>query len=232
MKKVISFALCLVSVLCLVLSSCAGKGTLTYEKDKGGYVDSKSGGVYVHASTCYRPIAMGDEYGEMKIGENITYKLYAIKGMETDEWLVTESRDILYREDKKLPTLSEMKPHTLRICTTEKSGLEIARIGDRKTVEAIAQAYTSGQRVTYPMIAAEKKYTVRFDGDLLDGICYELAYLEYAEDLEFNGENVGRFFLYDSYEKIFVPVGDEMNSVLRGTNTETESVAAESGGLV
>ena len=231
MKKIVSFALCLASVICLVLSSCSGSGTLIYEKDKGGYVDSKSGGVYVHASTCYRPITMGEEYGEMKIGENVSYQLYAIKGMDTDEWLATESKDILYREDKKLPTLPEMKPHTLRICTTEKSGLEIARISEQKTVEAIARAYTDGRRVTYPMIAAARKYTVRFDGDLLDGICYELAYLEYAEDLEFNGESVGRFFLYDSYEKIFVPIGDEINSVLRGTNTETESAMAESGGL-
>ena len=231
MKKIVSFALCIVSVLCLALSSCSGSAVLTYEKGKG-YIDSKSGGTYVHASTCYRPIALGEEYGEMKIGDSITYKVYAVKGMKTEEWLSTEDKDILCKEGTKLPTLTEMKPHTLRICTTEKSGLEIKRISDSKTVEAIANNYASGERVTYPMIAAAKKYSVKFDGDVLDGICYELTYLEYAEDIEFNGVSVGKYFLYDNYEKIFVPIGNEINLALRGTDAEGTSTSADTGGAV
>ena len=231
MRKIVSLLLCLVTVMCLALSSCSGGSVLTYEKGKG-YIDSKSGAVYVHAATCYRPVAFGEEYGEMKIGDSITYKVYAVKGMKTGEWLSTESRDILCKEGTKLPTLTEMKPHTLRIHTTEKSGLEIKRIGDSKTVGAIAAAYENGERVTYPMTAAEKKYTVKFVGDELDGICYELTYLEYAEDIEFNGESVGRFFLYDSSAKDFVPVGDEINIALRGAESSEDTSTWVTGGAV
>ncbi|MBQ9162166.1 MAG: hypothetical protein IJX74_02715 [Clostridia bacterium] len=231
MKKIISFALCVVTVMCLMLSSCSGGARLT-DQNGSACVDAGSGIKYKYASVCYEPVALGDEYGELKVGEKLTYKLYTVPNMKESEWLATEDKNILYAEGVSLPALSEMKPNMLRICTTESSGLEICRIGNGDTVAAIAKAYEEGERVTYPLIAAEKKYKVKFDSSVLSGICYSLTYLEYSEDIEVDGVSYGRYFLYDAFDRIFVPVGDEIHAALAGKNAGSDAVTTDVGGAV
>ncbi|MBE6693663.1 MAG: hypothetical protein E7589_02725 [Ruminococcaceae bacterium] len=231
MKKIISLALCVVTVVCLMLSSCSGGAKLT-DKNGSACVDAKNGITYKYASVCYEPVALGDEYGELKVGEKLTYKLYTVPDMKESEWLATDDKNILYAEGVSLPTLSEMKPRMLRICTTESSGLEICRIGDGDTVSAIARAFEEGERVAYPLVAAEKKYKVKFDGEVLSGICYSLTYLEYAENIEVDGVSRGRYFLYDAFDRVFVPVGDEIHAALAGEGAGNGAVTTDVGGAV
>ena len=47
---------------------------------------------------------------------------------------------------------------------------------------------------------------------------YTLTYVEYASDVEIDGENHGRYFLRSAFEDIFIPVGDEIHRALGYTD--------------
>jgi hypothetical protein len=230
MRKIICALLGVVVLLSLSLSSCSGGVKLTDKN--GGCVDAKSGTRYNYASICYEPISLGDEYGELSVGKLFTYKLYTVKDMEKSQWLATEENNILYAEGVSLPTLAEMKAHTIGVFTMESSGLEVFRVGDKKLVESVVKAYEEGEKLTYPMIAAAEKYKVKFYGDTLKGVCYSLTYLEYADDIFEDGVNYGRYFLYDAFDRIFVPIGNEIHDALEGVTTSADSSESNVGGVV
>ncbi len=230
MRKIICALLSAVVLLSLLLSSCSGGVKLTDKN--GGCVDAKSGIRYNYASICYEPISLGDEYGELSVGDLFTYKLYTVKDMDKSQWLATEENNILYAEGVSLPTLTRMKPHTIGVFTMESSGLEVFRIGDAKLVESIAKAFEEGERLTYPLIAAAEKYKVKFYGDTLKGVCYSLTYLEYSDDIVENDVNYGRYFLYDAFDRIFVPVGSELHDALEGVTTSATASESDGGGAV
>lgn len=226
MKRIICAILCSV----LLLASCSGKVKLT--DSHGAYATAKNGIKYNYASICYEPIALGEEYGELAVGELFSYKVYTVPDMDSAQWLATEEYNILYAQGVSLPTLAQMKPNAIGVHTMESSGLEVFRISDAAVVEAIAKAYESGERVEYPATVADEKYKVKFYGDVLKGVCYSLTYLEYAEDITDGDVNYGKYFLYDTFDKIFVPVGDAIHNALLGMPSDTTAAETVVGGAV
>lgn len=225
MKKIICALLCAV----FMLSSCSGGVKLT--DSKGAYAEAKNGIKYNYASVCYEPVALGEEYGELSVGDMFKYKVYTVPDMNAEQWLATEENNILYAQGVSLPTLTQMNANTIRIFTMEKSGIEVCRMGDKTVVAAVAKAFEEGERIEYSAMPAVEKYKVKFYGDTLKGVCYALTYLEYSEDIIEGDVNYGRYFLYDAFDRIFVPVGSEIHNALTDT-AQTTAPETQVGGAV
>jgi hypothetical protein len=85
----------------------------------------------------------------------------------------------------------------------------------------LTQAYLNGTRVSYPSFYTQQaSYTMRFDATNLPDLYYCISYIEYEEDVfdEIDGVevNLGRYFLYDRYNKICVAVDASLHNALRG----------------
>lgn len=219
-RKIKYSFLCAVMAACLLLSACSGGVTLT--NGENGCLDKKNGVNYHYASLCYEPIKIGDSYGN--IGGD--YELFEIPGADPLRWIAGEDNNILYSDDITLPTLLEMEPHLIRICTTESSGVELCRLTDDAAVLSVAEAFSNGEKLDYPSTAATEKYKVKFASDKYEHMYYTLTYLEYSSDLVIDEVNHGRYFLYNSFDRVFIPIGDEIHKVIEGdlgATTETEA---------
>lgn len=205
-----------------LLCGCS-KGPTIVDSSQG-CVDKDSGITYVHAPMCYEPVALGEQYGSLKVGDKITYALHEIDGMDRARWLSTEVGDVLYAEGTHLPTLTEMKPVRLRICMDGATVVEVLCMDDAKTVQAVAARYEEGDAVTKPSQSAPVQYTVRFVSEEYPGLYYTLTYLEYASSVEENGVDYGRYFLYDRMSGRLSAVGSAIHNALNGIGDKTGNV--------
>lgn len=206
----------LAALLCaLSLASC--KTTLK-PGDKGLY-DSQHEIAYSHASTVYEATALVQEYGKLALTDKESYALYTVPGTDPTELLATEDYNILYAEDVTMPTLLEMAPSVLHICVDSSETVrEVHRMDDVVAIAALVQAYTAGENLSYPAKTPLRSYKVRFESTEYPGFYYTLTYVEYAEELEIDGTNHGRYFLRSAFEDIFIPVGDEIHESMGFTD--------------
>ena len=200
----------LASVLCaLSLASCSNGVKL--QSGKNGLYDKKNDISYSHASPVYEAISLIKEYGELKVTDEESYALFTIPGMEPTDMLATEDFNIVYSSELDMPTLTEMAPTVLRICS---DSIELKRIQDAELVAAMATAYAEGESLDYPGTTPLRSYKARFESVNYPGFYYTLTYVEYAEDLVVEEINYGRFFLYNAFDQRFVPVGGDIHDAL------------------
>lgn len=207
-------------MLALAMTSC---GVTLKPGDKGLY-DKKNDVSYSHASTVYEAKALVKEYGKLAVTKKESYRLYTIPGTDATKMLATEDFNILYASDVSMPTLLEMIPSCLHICSDTKTVHELARIDDAAEVYALAHAYEKNESIPYSGGSPIRVFKVRFESTYFTGFYYTLTYIEYAEDLMIDGVSYGKYFLRSAYDNRFVAVGDAIHNAF-GDETETSDDA-------
>ena len=202
----------LASLLCSVsLISCGG---VNLRPGAEGLYDKDNQVSYSHASPVYEATSLLNEYGKLTVTDKESYALYTIPGTEPTKMLATEDFNIIYSSDMTLPTLTEMAPTVLRICS---DSIELKRIEDKALVAKVAKAYADGNSLEYPGTTPQKSYKARFESVDYPGFYYTLTYLEYSSDLVVDGQNYGRYFLYNSFDKVFVAIGSDIHDAMDDT---------------
>ncbi len=197
-KKTFTCALCLL-LATLTLAGCS-KGNKFDRSDNGGYVDKKTGIVYIDAPGCYEPIAMSDElYGV--IGEA---ELYRIEGADPEKWLCEKiAGAVFYAEDVELPALDELDVSHAEIMLED---VALTKLSD-KAIDDVIKAYTEGERISRPMVREEQieiNWRIRFaDEDL--GLYYQLAFMELTD---------GTKIIFNRFEGVCVEAGDILDSYI------------------
>ncbi len=199
----------LTALLCAVSATACNDVNL--QSGKNGLYDKKNDISYSHASPVYEAISLLKEYGKLTVTDSESYALYTIPGMDPTEMLATEDFNIVYASDLDMPTLMEMMPTVLRVCS---DSIEIKRVEDAVVVAALANAYTEGEAIPYPGTTPLRSYKARFESVNYPGFYYTLTYVEYANDLVIEDQNYGRYFLYNAFDQRFVPVGDDIHAAL------------------
>ena len=211
-----SLLILLAHLLC-VLSLASCKTTLK-PGDKGLY-DKQKDITYNHASTVYEATSLVKEYGKLAVTSKESYTLYTVPGADPTEMLATEDYNIVYATGYTMPTLLEMAPTVLHICsTTSATAHEMCRIEDTVDIASIVMAFTTGESISYPATGSLRNYKVCFESTQYPGFYYSLTYMEYSQDLEIDGVNYGRYFLRSAFEGIFIPVGDEIHRAMGFTD--------------
>ena len=210
--------LLLLSALLLCATTLASCKTTLKPGDNGLY-DNQNKITYCHASTVYEATKLVKEYGKLALTQKESYDLYTIPGTDPTEMLATEDFNIVYAAGITMPTLLEMAPSVIHVCTDGTETVhEIQRIEDTVAVASIVTEFTAGENLPYPAGSPLRSYKVRFESVQYPGFYYTLTYVEYASDVEIDGENHGRFFLRSAFEGIFIPVGDEIHKALGYTD--------------
>ena len=204
-----------VTLCALSLASCK----TTLKPGDNGLYDNQNKITYCHASTVYEATALVKEYGKLALTSKESYDLYTIKGADPTEMLATEDYNIVYAAGLTMPTLLEMAPTILHICTDSSTTVhEVHRMEDSVSIASIVTNFTAGENLSYPAGSPLRSYKVRFESTQYPGFYYTLTYVEYASDVEIDGVNHGRFFLRSAFEGIFIPVGDEIHKALGYTD--------------
>lgn len=209
--------LILLAVVLVALSLASCKTTLK-PGDKGLY-DQQKDITYNHASTVYEAVSLVKEYGKLAVTSKESYTLYTVPGTDPTEMLATEDYNILYATGYTMPTLLEMAPTVVHICSNASDMVyELCRMDDTVDISSIVMAVTTGENVPYPATGSLRSYKVCFESPQYPGFYYSLTYVEYSQDLEIDGVNHGRYFLRSAFEGIFIPVGDEIHRAMGFTD--------------
>ena len=204
--KIVLLALSLL-LLSLSLASCK----VTLQPGENGLYDKQNKVTYSHASTVYEATALVKEYGKLNVTSKESYTLYTLPDTDPLTYLATEDLNILYASDVTMPTLTQMAPSILHICN---ESLEIKRMEELTAILAIVKAFTNGESLPYPGTTPARSYKARFESPQYPGFFYTLTYIEYSNDLEIDGVSYGKYFLYNAFDQIFVPVGEEIHKAL------------------
>ncbi len=194
-------------LLLLSLASCK----VTLQPGDNGLYDKQNEITYNHASTVYEASALVKEYGKLNVTSKESYTLYTLPDTDPLSYLATEDLNILYASNVTMPTLTQMAPSVLHICN---ESIEIKRMEEVKTIVDIVNAFTNGESLPYPGTTPFRNYKARFESPQYPGFFYTLTYIEYASDLEIDGVSYGKYFLYNAFDQVFVPVGDEIHKAL------------------
>ena len=202
----------LASLLCAASVISCAKGDVNLKSDeKHGLYNAKTKVSYSHAAPVYEATSLVKECGKLTVTDSESYALYTIPGAKPEEMLATEDFNIVYASDMDMPTLQEMSPTILRLCN---DSMEVKRVEDSAMVAKLVKEYVEGTSVDYPGTTPQRSYKARFESLDYPGFYYTLTYLEYAHDLVLDEVNYGRYFLYNAYERRFVPMGKDIHDQL------------------
>ncbi|MBQ4112523.1 MAG: hypothetical protein IJD38_06980 [Clostridia bacterium] len=194
-------------LLILSLASCG----VTLQSGENGLYDERHDISYNHASPVYEAISLVKEYGKLNVTEQESYVLHTIPGTDPTKMLATEDFNIVYASDIDMPTLMQMAPTILRICN---DSLEIKRLEDAVAIAALVNTYETGTSIDYPGLTPIRSYKARFESVLYPGFYYTLTYVEYDTDLKLDDVNYGKYFLYNAFDKRFIPIDDTIHTAL------------------
>lgn len=210
LKRILPFA-CLGLAL-LMLVSC---GVTIHEGiGKGDAMNKSTDTVWYHASTCYEAVELEKKVGKLVVTDKQSYELYQLPEMDSEKWLATEDKNILYAEGVALPTLSDMAPSAVYFYLDASTPQRLYTMEDEALITKIIGDYTTNESVIYPATTPYKTYRVCFKSDDYAGMYYVLTYVEYASDYVADDVNYGKYFLYDRFDQRFVPIGDEIHVAL------------------
>ena len=211
MKKIrIPFLLLIASVL-MIFTSCRGDLVNFTYKDKK-MQNKRLGLEYYAAPTNYEAVSQGEAYGYYK-KSNMT--LYTVVGLDPSEWLTQGytgvATTMFYSTDITLPTLSEMEPNKVYICSNEEITYSIATVDDLATVNALVDSFENGEYEEWPLVNSVATYELKFySEDKYPHIYYNLTYGEFPE-----GE-----FLYDRNTKRSVRIDGIISAFTGSSNAE------------
>ena len=180
MKKIIAVLLILSSLL--MMSSCsASLVNLKYEDGK--MYNKRLKIEYYPAPTNYEPVSVGEPYGYYGKSDMI---LYEITGLDPKEWLTQEysgsATTIFYSTDITLPTLDELEPNKLYICSNEEVTYAVATIDDADLINSVIDLYLNGEYEEWPLINSIATYELKFySEENYPHIYYNLTYGEFEE---------------------------------------------------
>ena len=183
----------------IMLTSCAGSlVNLKYENKQ--FINKRLRLAYNPAPTNYQPVAIGEAYGYFK-DSNMT--LYQISGTDPKEWLTQEyagsATTIFYDEDITLPTLENLEPDSIYLCTDTEATAAVAVVKEQEVIDQVVELFLSGEEADWPVLGADLTLDIKFhSSENFSHLYYNLYYGEFPEGN----------FLYDRNTKHCVEVGD------------------------
>ena len=186
----------------LMLTGCsASLVNLKYEN--GQLINKRLGLAYNAAPTNYEPVSIGEAYGYYG---DIDMTLYQISGLSPKQWLTQEyagsATTIFYSEDQTLPSLQEMEPVKIHVCTGDTITYGLATVDDGAVVTELVELYTNGEAVEWPVLDSLETYELKFASDTWPHLYYNLTYYEYEDGI----------YLYDRNSKRCVEIGDMLEN--------------------
>ncbi|MBQ3176643.1 MAG: hypothetical protein IJB52_02395 [Clostridia bacterium] len=182
----------------LVLTGCSAN-LVNLEYKEGQLINKRLKLAYNAAPTNYEPVSVGNPYGYYK---DMDMTLYEIAGLDPKEWLTQEyagsATTIFYSDDQTLPTLTEMSPNKIHICTGETITYGVASVEDSAVVGQLVDLYMNGEAVEWPMLDSLDTYELKFVSVTHPHLYYNLTYYEYEEGI----------YIYDRNSKRCVEIGD------------------------
>ena len=223
MKYTKSLRLVLLLVCCACLLCACSPVRKLKVNDNDTYTDRKSGVTYYPLSACYEPASLGKEYASFTLS-GMTTMLHELSGQAPEMFLGSVYNGVYANESAVVPTFEELELSRVLIFAKTASSIPMHTLkandaDEAALIGALREAYLNGARVSYPSFYTQKAaYTLRFEASNLPDIHYCISYIEYAEDIydEVDGEerNLGRYFLYDRYNKICVAVDGTLHRAL------------------
>lgn len=193
------------AALLLLLCSCTN--SIKYDSSTRQYVDQSTGAAYTDAPMCYEARVMGDKYAVWK-NEIASVDFYTVKDADPLLWLVEEGGTVFYSDRVTLPTLREMNVNEVMVCVDYSTKQYVlAEIFDAEHIDAIIEAWETGESVEYPATAPNVNYRVKFASESYPFLYYSLIYLEYSDGA----------YLYCRDTDRCVPAGDIIRGYLDGT---------------
>ena len=182
----------------LVLTGCSAN-LVNLDYKEGQLINKRLKLAYNAAPTNYEPVSVGNPYGYYK---DMDMTLYEIAGLDPKEWLTQEyagsATTIFYSDDQTLPTLTEMSPNKIHICTGETITYGVASVEDSAVVGQLVDLYMNGEAVEWPMLDSLDTYELKFVSVTHPHLYYNLTYYEYEEGI----------YIYDRNSKRCVEIGD------------------------
>ena len=170
---------------------------LTYDAERDALTDAERGVAYQWASVSYEPAVVGSPYADW---DDII--LYEVADWDpalllTEEW--TGVGGLLYASDHPLPTLREMDPDLIYICTSSVTTTCIGQIDDREVVTEAVYYLETNESVGLPDDGTTSCY-LKFASEDYAGIYYNIVYIERGSGADM------QIFLYDRGTKKCVEV--------------------------
>lgn len=180
MKKII--ALLLTAASLLTFSACSAS-LVNFKYEDGKLVNKGQKLEYYAAPTNYEPVSVGEQFGYYKKTDLI---LYEITGLDPKEWLTQEyagsATTVFYSTDITLPTLSELEPTKVYICTGDTITYALATVEDEAVVSKLVDLFENGEYEEWPLINSIETYELKFySEDKYPHIYYNLTYGEFEE---------------------------------------------------
>jgi len=190
-------------VLALLMLTGCSASLVNLQYKEGQLINKRLGLAYNTAPVYYEPVAIGNAYGYYGKGD---LTLYEITGLDPKEW-ITEGNvggiaTVFYREGLTLPTLAEMAPEQIYVCTGDEVIFGVATVDDSDAVAELVRLYTEGEEDVMPISDSLIRYDLRFSSKTYPSIYYNLTYYEHEEGV----------YLYDRVEKRYIPIGDLLES--------------------
>lgn len=193
MKKQI----CAVLAMLMLTGCSASLVNLKYEN--GQLINKRLGLAYNAAPTNYEPVAVGEAYGYYG---DIDMTLYEIAGLDPKQWLTQayagSATTIFYSEDLTLPTLAEMAPTKIHVCTGEEITYGLVTIDDAEAVAKVVDLFMNGEDAEWPMLDSLDTYELKFASETWPNLYFNLTYYEYEDGI----------YLYDRNSKRCVVIGE------------------------
>lgn len=199
-RNTIQTICCLLATV--LLTGCSGS-LVNLEYKDGQMINKRLGLAYDPAPTNYEPVSVGEAYGYYS---DMDMTLYQIAGLDPKEWLTQayagSATTIFHSEDIPLPTLAEMAPTKIHICTGDNITYGVGTVDDSAVVADVVELYTTGEATEWPMLDSLETYELKFVSPTYSHIYYNLTYYEYAEGV----------YLYDRNSKRCVEIGDMLEN--------------------
>lgn len=184
----------------LLLTSCSASLVNLKYKD-GQLVNKRLDLAYNAAPTNYEPVSVGSPYAYYG---KIDMTLYQIPGTDKKEWLSQENigsgTTVFYNKNIELPTLSEMAPDNVYVCTGEGVTISVVTIDDKTLILELINLFETGKETNWPNLDTVETYELKFHGETYPHLYYNLTYAEFSRGI----------FLYDRHSKRCVEIGETL----------------------
>lgn len=218
-------ALCLVSVLAMLLTSCGSRLVKIVAEDGDLFRNTKTGATYQVLPASYEPISRGEEYGRLDLG-GVDFILHEMPGLDPNDWLCSAYGDVYCSSAYEVPAFAAWDVDALYVCTNtaltvseltvKPSEIYPEELCDR-LYGLLQDTYAQGENVYYPSYATPARaYTLRFESNGAKGLYFSVKMIEYTEDIIDGERNLGRTFLYDRYADRCVAIPDVIFRMLDG----------------